>query len=169
MDMKDHILSALRDEFERWEGLLAGMSEQEITARRLPSDLSIKDVLAHLWAWQQRSIARLEAACLNRDPQYPEWATGLDPDSEASTEQANAWIHEAYLNQPWEAVHQNWKEGFDKFLQLGADLSEEDLLEKDYPWLGGYALYMILVSSYSHHRIEHYLPLVAWLQEHGRV
>jgi hypothetical protein len=31
MDMKQHLVAALREEFDRWEELLAGLSEDEIT------------------------------------------------------------------------------------------------------------------------------------------
>lgn len=164
MTMKEHILAGLRDEFDCWQELLAGMSEEQITAPRLPSGLSIKDVVAHLRAWQQRTYARLEAARLGRNPEYPDWPTGLDPDSEAATEQTNAWIQKTYLRYTWSEIHKNWKEGFENLLKLGEGLSEEDLFEKDYPWLGGYPLYMILVSSYAHHHVEHYLPLVILAQ-----
>jgi ATP-dependent RNA helicase SUPV3L1/SUV3 len=41
--------------------LLASLSESQITTPNLPANLSVKDVVAHLWAWQQLSIARLEA------------------------------------------------------------------------------------------------------------
>jgi hypothetical protein len=39
---KSQIITALREEFNRWEDLLAGMSEERITAPHLPSNLSIK-------------------------------------------------------------------------------------------------------------------------------
>lgn len=169
LGMKEHILAALRGEFDRWQELLASMSEEEITARQLPSDLSIKDVVAHLREWQRRTVARVEAARFNREPLYPEWPTGPSPDSEAATEQTNAWIHATYLHSPWSEVYKNWSEGFENLLKLSQGLSEEDMLEKDYPWLKGYPLYMILVSTYSHHHIEHYPNLVAWLKDHGKV
>jgi hypothetical protein len=56
MTMKQHILMALREGVDRWQELLAGLSEAQITAPHLYADWSIKDVIAHLWAWQQRSI-----------------------------------------------------------------------------------------------------------------
>jgi hypothetical protein len=43
----------------RREQLLAGLGEEQITAVQLPSTLSIKDVIAHLRAWQQTSITAL--------------------------------------------------------------------------------------------------------------
>ena len=169
MTMKDHILAALREQFNQWEALLAGMSEEQITAPHLPSGLSIKDVMAHLWAWQQRSRARFEAALLNREPEFPTWIAGLDPDSEGATDQINAWIYESYREQSWSHVHQNWREGFLRLLELGAAIPEKDLLDSGrYPWLKGYPLAFILLASYDHHQ-EHLEQLLAWLREHGNM
>jgi hypothetical protein len=64
MDKRD-ILQMLREEFDRWEELLADMSEEQIIDPQLPSRLSVKDVIAHLWSWHQISIARMEAGLNN--------------------------------------------------------------------------------------------------------
>src|SRR5947207_2481346 len=37
MNMQDHILAALGEQFNRWETLLASMSEAQIVARQVPS------------------------------------------------------------------------------------------------------------------------------------
>ena len=167
MNMKDHLLAALAEEYNRWEELLASMSDEQITAPRLPDHRSIKDVVAHLRAWQQRSVARLNAAMADREPEFPEWLAGVDPDSEASPDRTNEWIYQTYREQPWATVHENWRNGFLRFIELGRAISEEDLIEKEYAWLKETPLYAILVSSYAHHHIEHYEPLRAWLKEHG--
>ena len=52
MNDKKQIITTLKEEFNRWEELLASLSEEQITAPHLPSSLSIKDVIAHLRAWQ---------------------------------------------------------------------------------------------------------------------
>ena len=101
MNMKDHILAALREKFDDWESLLSALSDGQITAPLLPSAWSIKDVIAHVMAWQQRSIARVEAALLDREPQFPAWSIGVDPDAEGTTERINAWLYDAYRDQPW--------------------------------------------------------------------
>ena len=169
MNDKKQIITMLKEEFNRWEELLAGMSEEQITAPHLPSNLSIKDVIAHLRAWQQRSVARLEAALLNREPEFPKWPAELDPDSEDDPDQINAWIYETYREQPWSKVHQNWSEGFLRFLELGEGIPEKDLLDAGrYPWLEGHPLAFILLASYDHHQ-EHLEKLLAWLREHGNM
>lgn len=155
MGAKHNLLTMLREVFERWEELLASMSEYQVTAPHLPSDWSTKDVIAHLRAWQQVSIARLEAALLNNEPDYPDWLGGLDPESEDHREDFNARIHEAYREQSWLSVHRSWREGFLRFLELGEAIPEERITDPErYPWLKGYALSAVLQGSYEHHH-EH--------------
>lgn len=169
MNDKKQIITMLKAEFNRWEELLAGMSEEQITAPHLPSNLSIKDVIAHLRAWQQRSVARLEAALLNREPEFPRWPAELDPESE-DADRTNAWIYETYREQPWSSVHRDWREGFLRFLELGEAIPEKDLLAAGrYPWLEGRPLSFILLASYEHHHEDHLEPLLAWLRQHGNM
>ncbi len=168
MDMKGHILTALREQFDLWEELLAGLSEEQILTPHLPSPWSSKDNLTHLWAWQQRSIARLEAALSNREPVFPSWPAELDPNLEDNIDQLNAWIYETHRQEPWSQVYQNWKVGFLKFLELGERIPERHLLDAGrYPWLNGLPLAFILLASYDHHQ-EHLEELHAWLQAQGK-
>jgi hypothetical protein len=170
MTMKDReqILSMLKEEFNQWEVLLAGLSEEQITTPNLPANLSIKDVIAHLRAWQQVSIARLEAAQLDREPVFPNWLAGLDPESEEDRDQFNARIYETYHQLPWSSVHQGWRDGFLSFLRLGEQIPEQDLLDTEkYPWLKGYPLTAVLQGSFEHHHDDHLEPLLAWLRQPG--
>ena len=77
MNMKEHILAALREQFNSWEELLASLNEEQITAPHFDFDWSIKDVMAHLWGWQQISIARMKAGTLDREPEFPKWIMEL--------------------------------------------------------------------------------------------
>ena len=163
MDMKEHILAALKEHFDRWEELLTNLSEEQIIAPLQPSVLSVKDEIAHLWAWQQISIARLEAARHQREPVFPQMLPGVDPEGEGNTGRTNAWIFEAYRHQRWSQVHQNWQAGYLHFVELGDEIPERDLLDTDkYPWLEGYSLALVLLGSYAHHQ-EHLDKLVARL------
>ena len=71
----------------------------QLTAPQLPSNWAVKDVIAHLRAWQQVSIARLEAALNNGEPEFPDWLAGLQPESEEHLEQFNVRIYEANRDQ----------------------------------------------------------------------
>ena len=165
---KEGIFLSLNEEFNRWEVLLASLREEQITAPMPGSNWSIKDVIAHLMAWHQVSIARLEAARLNQEPMYPDWLAGLDPESEDEIEGFNARIYESYRQRAWSQVHRDWREGYLRLMKLGEGIPEDDLMDRSkYPWLKGYNLYAVLEGSYEHHHLDHLEPLLVWLRQHG--
>lgn len=168
MNMKDHILAALREQFNSWEELLASLSEEQITAPHFDFDWSIKDVMAHLWAWQQISIARVKGGVLDREPEFPQWIANIGEDWEENADRVNALTYETNHQKPWSEIHQNWREGFLQFLELGNKISAKNLLDIGrYPWLKGYSLAFILLASYDHHQ-EHFEKLIDWLGEHEK-
>ena len=169
MNMKEHLLAALKEQLNRWEELLDHLSNNQINVLLVPSNWTTKDVLSHLGSWQQRSIARLEAALSDREPIFPKWLPELDPDSEVSTDQINAWIYETHRDESWVTVRQNWKDGFSRLLELGERISEIDMMDESrYIWLEMRPLALILIGTYDHHQ-EHLDKLLAWLKEHGEV
>lgn len=168
MPDKQQLLTTLRAEYERWQTLLASLDETQLTSRTLPADLSIKDVVGHLRAWQQISITKLEAVIEDRPPVYPAWLDGLAPDEEENLEQINATIHTLHRDASWTAVHEAWQTGYLRLLELAAAIAEKDLLDKQrYGWLGGYAPADVLEGTYEHHHDDHYAPLIASLRERG--
>ena len=167
MNLKQHLLAALREEFDQWEELLARLDPAQLQRPLEPSPWTVKDVLAHLHAWQLRSIARCEAAAQGREPHYPAWPEDFDPEALEITDQLNAWLYETYRDQPWSQVYQAWRADFERLIELGQAISERDLLDAErYPWLEGWPLALVLVGTYDHHQ-EHLEKLQAWLQTHG--
>ena len=163
MNMKSHILAALREQLEAWEATLARLGEAAIVARAVPSDWSIKDELAHLWAWQQRTLARVEAARLDREPEFPAWPFDPNDESEKGTERINTWICETNRDLPWSTVHQNWRDCFLRVLDAAERITERDLLDSGrYAWLNGHAIAVFLLGTYDHHQ-EHFEKLSARL------
>ncbi len=161
MQNKNDLLMVLSDEYHRWEELLGGLNESQITAKVLESQWSIKDVMAHLAAWQSRSIARVTAALSGKPPSFPSWPADLNPESEEDVPRINDWIYASNKDRPWRDVYRGWREGFMHFLELGQAVPEKDLFSVGrYDWLPGYPLSLILQASYEHHA-EHY----DWLTE----
>jgi hypothetical protein len=76
-------------------------------------------------------------------------------------------FYETHRDQPWSTIHQNWRDGFLRLLELAEGIAERELLDASrYPWLKGHPLAFVLVASYDHHQ-EHLDGLHARLQEHG--
>lgn len=166
MGDKGQVLARLNEEFDRWEELLASLNDEQITSSRLRNDWSIKDLIAHLMAWQQVTVARLKAAQRNEEPVFPEWLGGESPESE-DVDRLNAKIYETYQDRPWSQVHQRWRDGFGNVLKLGEEMPEQDLLDVEkYPWLKGYPLISVLQGTYEHHHNDHLEPFVDWIRQH---
>ncbi|NMB89269.1 MAG: ClbS/DfsB family four-helix bundle protein [Chloroflexi bacterium] len=167
MQMKAHILAALREQLDSWENLLVSLSPVQRSIPLQPSDWTPQDVIAHLWAWQQRTSARFAAALAGREPEFPHWPVAGDPDGSGSPDAVNAWIYTANRQRPWAAVYQDWQTGFQGLLDMAAQVAEKDLLDADkYPWMEGSPLALVLLGTYDHHQ-EHIEALQAWLHAHG--
>jgi hypothetical protein len=169
METKQHILTALSEIFTCWQELLASLGVEQINVPLAPSDWTVKDVVAHLWFWQEASIARMEAALNNTEPKYPEWWELFGSDPEEDVDRTNAWNYERNRDKPWLKVYADWKAQFKHYLELAQQVTEGDLLETGrYAWMGGYALSASSKGTLEHHQ-EHYADLSAWLQEHGKL
>lgn len=166
MDLKDHILQALSEQLEDWETFLSDLKMEQISTPLMPSHWTIKDIIAHLWAWQLRSNARLEAAIQGHAPHFPDWPAGLDPEADEDVDQINDWLYKKYRHVPWAEAYSNWKNGYQQLLDSAGLVSEKDLLDNSkYPWMNGDPLIMVLLGTYDHHQ-EHIEKLQEWLQEH---
>jgi hypothetical protein len=162
--MSEHrqAIDALRAQFEQWEAALARLGEPRILAPTLPDGQSVKAIVGHLHAWQQLSVARLEAAQADTAPHMPAWLEGGDPEEDAATDRYNARIAALFRDRPWPEVHAAWREGFLRLLALAEALPVATLLDSArFPWLNGYAPLAVLQGSHEHH-VEHLDELLAW-------
>ena len=167
MNMKAHILAALREQFSVWQEVLEKLDESQVSVPLAPSSWTIGDVVNHLWAWQQRTLARAEAALAGGEPRFPPWPDGMPGDTPESLNAINNWIYEKYRGQFWQTAYENWRSGFARLLEVMEGITERDLLDSDrYAWMKGYALADILLATYDHHQ-EHLESLQAWLKDHS--
>jgi hypothetical protein len=155
MESKSELIAELNRVFKQWEEFLRSFNYKQLTTRLPASTWSIKKVIAHLYAWQQVSIARLDAAIEDRLPAYPAWVEGSDPDVEELLEEHNESIFQLYRAESWSAIHHMWEAGFQHLLQLAESFPEQTLQDAArFPWLGGYPLMAVLSGTLNHHR-EH--------------
>jgi hypothetical protein len=164
---KQQLIQQLRDAYNDWEEALAGLTDEQITRPLKPSDLPIKDVIAHLWAWQQISVARIEAALEGREYHRLGWPEELGADLDEDVDKTNAWIYETNKNRPWPSVYEDWRSQFLRYLDLSQQVPEEDMLgQGKYKWMGSWALADSMQGSYEHHT-EHLEQLHEWLGQNG--
>jgi hypothetical protein len=165
MENKIEILNRLNTTYRQWLELIASLSEEHFQEPLLHSDWSIKDIIAHLWSWQQASVARADAALKGGAPDYPEWWKACGPDPEEDVDRTNAYLYAANKNKDWSTVYNNWKDQFQHYLELLEQIPEINLLQEGrFTWMGNYALAASVIGSCEHHE-EHYETLTHWLKE----
>ncbi len=168
MNDKEDILRKLTDVFTNWQELISSLSEQQILQPLSPSDWTIKDIVVHMWAWQQASVARAEAALEDREPWYPGWWEVCGPDPEEDVDRTNAYIYNTYRDVAWLQVYGDWEEQFQRFVELNRQIPEQNMTEAGkYAWMGNSPLIASPRASWDHHQ-EHYDITSEWLKAHGK-
>jgi uncharacterized protein DUF1706 len=159
---KAQLLDNLQTGRAQWEALLAQVGEDRMTTPGVEGDWSVKDVIAHITAYEQRTAERLEAIAQDTEPPAAPWPAGLEMDAR------NAWLYEAHRNQPLAAVQAESRQAFDRLVAAVAAVPDDALLEPGrYVWLEGAPLWEIIPgNSYAHYEEEHTPPLRAWLAQH---
>jgi hypothetical protein len=166
---KTQMIDDLTLVYRQWLDLLASLDDEQVSQRLAPSPWAIKDVVAHLWFWQQASVARMEAALQDKQPNYPDWWEIFAPDPEEDVDRTNAWNYEHSRAKPWVQVYSDWKTQYQHYLDLHTQIREEDLLAAErFTWMGKYRLIDSSLGSCDHHR-EHYELLVIWLKQHANL
>src|SRR6185295_39057 len=87
---KSELLSWLREEQRRWEGLLDRVGEARMEEKGAAGSWSTKELVAHLTAWQRNLVARMSAAQRGEAAPTPSWPAELEAEDDV-----NGWIHEA--------------------------------------------------------------------------
>ncbi len=158
------IMDNLKAEFNRWQGMMTGLDETDADQRISGTGWTVKDVVAHLKAWQDVSRARLQAALDGREPQFPNWLRDSEPEDEGQIDRFNARIYQLFQAKSWSEVYQAWCDGFSKLIEMAAEIPEDDMFNADkYPWLMGYPLIAVLEGTLEHHQ-EHRPQLRAALK-----
>jgi hypothetical protein len=149
---KSEWLAALRDQFRQWNELIAGLRAEQITSVP-PGDYSVKQAVAHNWAWEQLTLARLEAALEDREVRFSLWPTPHEAgDDDELQDSINANIQAMTHDLSWERIYTDWQKTFQRVIELTEQLPEDKLMEEGrYPFMGGYRLMGQITTTWDHH------------------
>lgn len=156
---KDELLKNLHEEQARWEALLDQIGEAHMDEPGVAEDWSIKDIVAHLTGWRQRTVARLQAAQRGPAEPLPPWPAHLQTDDEI-----NDWIYESNRYRSVHEVLTASRQTFQQLVSAITALPEAKLLDPQrFRWLEGEPL--SAASLFSHFHEEHEPDMRAWLAQ----
>ncbi|MDQ2809074.1 MAG: ClbS/DfsB family four-helix bundle protein [Chloroflexota bacterium] len=157
---KADLLALIGQERAAWEELLAEVGEERLTQPDLAGGWTFKDVAAHLTAWRQRAVVRLQAVQRGETPPPPPWA-GVPADDDS----VNDWIYQTNRARPAADVLRDSRESLAHLEAAVAVLPEADLFDRQrFPWMGDTTLAeSIMGNSCDHFFSDHAPVLRAWV------
>lgn len=140
---RDKLFRRISEERGRLIATLEGMSEEDLTTPGAAGHWSVKDVLAHISAWEEECLAALKALLAGK-----EWDVEYDIDH---------WNEQKYVErkglaweQVWEDFHRSYSQLCDLLLTTPPEkLNNEKIME----WISE--------STYDHY-LEHCEEILAW-------
>ncbi len=146
---KKELLADVEKEYDALEQFLAALSEQQMTCPGALGEWSAKDVLAHLYEWQQMFFGWYAAGLRGENPPTPtagyKWS---------QLPALNQMIYEKHRQLALEDVLEKFRASYRRTLQLVQDLEEDELfIPGRYAWMRNNALAQyIAANTASHYR-----------------
>lgn len=141
------LLSESQKEHELLEQLLAPLSAEQMCCPGVLGEWAVKDVLAHLSAWEQMVLSWYQAGLRGEKP--------IVPSEDYKWNQLpalNQHIYETYRDWPIEDILTRFRESYHQVMTLIESLSDEELFTPGrYRWANRNALGAYLVSCTSSH------------------
>lgn len=155
---KEELLRRQRDGRAGWEALLVRVPIERVTERGVKGKLSIKDIVAHLAAWERHATERLHGHALGKElePLPPTGMTWWEYEHAF-----NARVYELWRDRSWEEVRTEADRAYREFLAAADTLPEEVLFALEHPgWQ------TVAFNGYLHY-LDFTDHVRAWLQELG--
>ncbi len=155
---KASILDEMSTNYAALEGILAPLNETQMTTEGVAGEWSIKDILAHLTAWQQRLLVWLHAAARHEKP------TLIGLASEEETDGLNEQFYRENKSRILSDVLADFRTSYLQIVDVVQGLSEKDLIDPHgFAWMKGNPLfYLVAGNTYGHYQ-EHIDPIQQWL------
>jgi hypothetical protein len=161
---KAELIAEMTREWGLLEALLSGLSEAQMTEPGAQGPWSVKDMLAHLSAWEKVLLDRLGAALSGKPGQYPPVLSDDD------VHRFNARVYTESQERSLSAVQLEFRNLYTAVLTVVEAMDETFLthpMPLDYP-LDNLIAWQIIRANTGDHYQEHRLALEAWLEGHSQ-
>jgi hypothetical protein len=161
---KGQLLAEMNSGYTALETVLALLDQQQMTTPGVNGDWTIKDILAHLAAWQNYLVIQLQAAARNEVPAIQ----GIlgDEDEGSAIDRLNAGFYEENKSRPLDDVMADLRTTYRQIEDGVQALNGEDLFEpKRFAWMKGNALWELVAGNTYEHYQEHLQSIQEWLNK----
>ena len=157
---KQELLHIIQDERHKLETALAKMSADQMTTAVIDHDWTVKDILAHIVAWEQLMIGWLTEIQRGDIPSPPIPATNQAVDA------INLEVYQRNKERPLAAVWAEFATSYQQALAAIAPFDDRQLFDPDfYPWRQKRPLLFLVGGNTGWHYYEHHETIARWLNE----
>lgn len=156
---KEDLLHRMRERRLAWDNLISTVPEETATGPNLPDGSSVKDLIAHIAAYERWTAAQIRAANEGRSPTEMELYGREDLPAEAhgwNTDQINAAIREQHKDLSLAEAREFAGAAFNDLIGAIEAMPEEELLRPGaHDWVReGTLLAVIPGQSYAHYAMH---------------
>jgi hypothetical protein len=154
---KNKLLADIQTEHDRLLSLLAPLNETQLCSATFDGGWSIKDILAHIAAWERICTGWIESFLRGKTPQT--W-------SEENGDIVNERIFQENQHRSLHGVQEDSPRAYQALLKQVQAFPEEDLNKPhSLSWLAGHSFVdLIAANSYNHYQ-DHIQQIRTWLDK----
>lgn len=158
---KQELLEAIQDEWQNLLSTLDLLSETQMLQIGDEDGWNIKDILAHITAWELLMIDWIEASLRGETPDRP--APGEPWDD---LDLINQQIYDQYKDVPLSEVFAQFHNVHHVAYSKVASLTERDLMDPErFVWRAGHPLWHMVADNTWRHYDEHLEVIEDWLKD----
>ncbi len=159
---KVQLLEGIRVECQRLEDSLKGLAAADMVRSPRPGAWSVKDILAHVSAWEDTFVGWYQAGLKGGKVGKPDFRQA------GVLAEVNRGIYEANKNRSLEDVLAGFKNSYECILALVASIPEEDIFTRGkFAWTGTQKLVSYITSNTSSHYPMHLRMIEALKRKYG--
>jgi hypothetical protein len=152
---------------QTWEEIVSNVDEAWFDRPGAMGDWTFKDVAAHLNAWRDLTVARLESATGDKSAPPMPWPDGMSEETDEGTEEINQWFYARDRDKPMAEILAKTSDQFQR-IRTALEAIPESELETRYPWFYDLPISNVLKGTLEHLYVEHETTLRAWIAEQSR-
>ncbi|MFW9944048.1 MAG: DinB family protein [Candidatus Sifarchaeia archaeon] len=133
-ETKEELISQLHTDRRQLEELLSTLTPEEVEIEGAQGDRSVKDIVAHITAWERYGIGWIQSLAKGQKPEMPVPETSMDAVRQ-NMAIMNAEIHKKNENQPLQDILEEFRHSYKMLVKEIEALPAERLDETfNYEW-----------------------------------
>ncbi len=157
---KQELIERIEQDWARLQTALNGLTEEQMHIPGVVGEWTIKDLLAHITAWQTRLITAMFKA-----------EKGFQPDTTdggATVDELNEKWHREMKDRPFEQVWDDFDSSYHQLLKR-LDTWTDDMLfnPAKFPWMKGQPFLNYIAGDSYEHYAEHAEQIEEWRKKRG--